>query len=104
MQRFGEKLRALRKQRGMTLEDLAVALGLATHSHLSNIEVGRKQPSLELAIKIVNECMPVFHPERLSNPRKIIKACLLFASDKFVKWQLRRCRFSRCARHDVVVR
>jgi transcriptional regulator with XRE-family HTH domain len=54
MKRFGEKLRALRKQRGMTLEDLAAALGLATHSHLSNIEVGRKQPSLELAIKIAD--------------------------------------------------
>ncbi len=54
MQRFGEKLRTLRKRRGMTLEELATALSLATHSHLSNIETGRKQPSLELAIKIAD--------------------------------------------------
>jgi len=54
MQRFGEKLRTLRKQRGMTLKELATALGLTTHSHLSNIETGRKQPSLELAIKIAD--------------------------------------------------
>jgi transcriptional regulator with XRE-family HTH domain len=54
MQRFGEKLRALRKQHGMTLEELALALGLTTHSHLSNIESGRKKPSLELAIKIAD--------------------------------------------------
>jgi transcriptional regulator with XRE-family HTH domain len=43
MQRFGEKLRALRKQHGMTLEELALALDLTTHSHLSNIESGRKK-------------------------------------------------------------
>jgi transcriptional regulator with XRE-family HTH domain len=54
MQRFGEKLRTLRKQRGMTLQELVLALGLATHSHLSNIESGRKKPSLELAIKIAD--------------------------------------------------
>jgi len=54
MQRFGEKLHTLRKQRGMTLKELATALGLTTHSHLSNIETGRKQPSLELAIKIAD--------------------------------------------------
>ena len=54
MQRFGEKVRALRKQQGMTLKQLAEALGLTTHSHLSNIETGRKQPSLELTIKIAN--------------------------------------------------
>jgi len=47
-------LHTLRKQRGMTLKELATALGLTTHSHLSNIETGRKQPSLELAIKIAD--------------------------------------------------
>ena len=54
MQRFGEKVRALRKQQGMTLKQLAEALGLTTHSHLSNIKTGRKQPSLELTIKIAD--------------------------------------------------
>ena len=47
-------MHTLRKQRGMTLKELATALGLTTHSHLSNIETGRKQPSLELAIKIAD--------------------------------------------------
>jgi transcriptional regulator with XRE-family HTH domain len=52
MQRFGEKLRALRKQRGMTMIELADALGYAAHSHLSEIENGKRAPSLKLAVKV----------------------------------------------------
>jgi transcriptional regulator with XRE-family HTH domain len=52
MQRFGEKLRTLRERRGMTLHELALALGLTNRSHISNLEAGRKKPSLELIIKI----------------------------------------------------
>ena len=51
MQRFGQKLRILRKQRGMTTQKLAIALGLTNHSHISNIEAGRKKPSAELVIR-----------------------------------------------------
>lgn len=51
-ERFGEKLRSLRKRDGMTLKELALATGLATHSHVSNIENGRKNPSLEFVIKV----------------------------------------------------
>ncbi|GAB4409173.1 MAG: hypothetical protein Fur0044_02680 [Anaerolineae bacterium] len=52
MQRFGEKLRKLRKQRGMTLTELAEVIGHTTHSHISELETGKRLPSLELAIKI----------------------------------------------------
>ncbi len=52
MERFGEKLRSLRKQDGMTLKELALATGLTTHSHVSNIEHGRKKPSLEFVIEV----------------------------------------------------
>ena len=52
MQRFGEKLRILRKQRGMTLKELAEILGYTTHSHISEFETGKRTPSLEVAIKI----------------------------------------------------
>ena len=52
MQRFGEKLRVLRKQRGMTLKELAEILGHTTHSHISELETGKRMPSLEVAIKI----------------------------------------------------
>src|SRR5262245_10876831 len=48
---FGDKLRTLRRQRGMTQSDLARHLGLASHSHVSYLERGLSAPSLELAIK-----------------------------------------------------
>lgn len=53
MQRFGEKLRTLRLRRGLTLQELARELGLHNHSHLSNIETGKRKPSADLIIKIV---------------------------------------------------
>jgi transcriptional regulator with XRE-family HTH domain len=52
MQRFGEKLRSLRQQRGMTLRELASALGYASHGHLNLVENGKKEPNLELLLKV----------------------------------------------------
>lgn len=52
MQRFGEKLYRLRKQRGMTITEVAQALGYAAHSHISEIENGRRAPSLKFAVKV----------------------------------------------------
>ncbi len=54
MQRFGEKVRALRKQRGVSLRVLAADLGLATHSHLDRIEAGENKPSADLILKIAD--------------------------------------------------
>lgn len=52
MQRFGEKLRTLREQQKVSLRQLAIELGFASHSHITNIEAGRKKPSAELALRI----------------------------------------------------
>lgn len=52
MQRFGEKLRTLRKRQGYTLKQLADKLGFDSHSYLSAVEFGKKQPSVELVVKI----------------------------------------------------
>lgn len=52
MDRFGEKVRALRSQRGLTLRDLASKLGYQTHSYLSEVESGKKMPTAELVLKI----------------------------------------------------
>lgn len=52
MDRFGEKLRALRLRRGLTLDQLATALGYRTHSYLSEVESGKKRPTAELALKV----------------------------------------------------
>ncbi len=52
MQRFGEKLRTLRTQRGMTLRELAAALGHRSHSHINEIEFGRRKPNVEFVMKV----------------------------------------------------
>ncbi len=50
--RFGEKLRTLRSYHQLTLAQLAKRLGYTTHSYLSEIEAGKKQPTAQLALKI----------------------------------------------------
>jgi transcriptional regulator with XRE-family HTH domain len=51
MKRFGEKLRFLREQHGMTQQGLADELGF-TQVHLHNLETGKKQPNVELVVKL----------------------------------------------------
>lgn len=51
MERFGKKLRALRKHHHITLKWLAVQLGYTSHSYISEIEAGYKIPT---AIFVLN--------------------------------------------------
>lgn len=50
--RFGEKLRSLRMSQGLTLQQLVRELGLTSHSHLSELENGKKLPTADLALKV----------------------------------------------------
>ena len=50
--RFGEKLRTLRNRRGLTLAQMADHLGYKAHGHLSEIESGKKLPTVGLALKV----------------------------------------------------
>lgn len=52
MQRFGEKLRKLRKKRKLTLVSLANELGYTTHSYLSEVEAGKKIPTAQFVLKV----------------------------------------------------
>jgi transcriptional regulator with XRE-family HTH domain len=54
MERFGEKLRALRKRNGLTLRQLAAMLGHSSHSYVTNLERGERKPSAEMAVKIAD--------------------------------------------------
>jgi transcriptional regulator with XRE-family HTH domain len=54
MQRFGEKLRALRTAHALTLQQLAAELGYATHAYISELEGGKKMPTAALVIKVAN--------------------------------------------------
>lgn len=51
---FGERLRQLRHARNLTQTDLAHRLGLARPGYISNLESGRKAPSLELVVRIAD--------------------------------------------------
>jgi transcriptional regulator with XRE-family HTH domain len=52
IKRFGQKLHTLRIQSGMTLKDLAVALGYTAHGYISEIEVGKKRPSIDFVLSL----------------------------------------------------
>lgn len=52
VKRFGEKLHALRTGRRITLKQLADALGLASHGYLSELEHGKKIPTVEFVLKL----------------------------------------------------
>ncbi|HEY4688612.1 MAG TPA: helix-turn-helix transcriptional regulator [Anaerolineae bacterium] len=54
IQRFGEKLRKLRTRRGLTLKELAAALGYIAHGHISELEAGKKMPTVEFVLKVAN--------------------------------------------------
>lgn len=49
---FSEKLRFLRQTHQLTQAELAHRLGLAKQGYISNLEAGRKAPSLELVLRI----------------------------------------------------
>lgn len=48
---LGRRIREKRLEKGMKQQDMAVAVGTATN-HLSDVERGRKKPSLELLMRI----------------------------------------------------
>jgi transcriptional regulator with XRE-family HTH domain len=50
--RFGEKLRKLRLQHNMTLKELAASAGYVAHGYISELEAGKKMPSLEFVVSI----------------------------------------------------
>ena len=52
MKRFGEKLRNLRKYHKVTLQRLAASLDYSTHSYISEIESGRKIPTVQFVLKV----------------------------------------------------
>ena len=52
MQRFGEKLKNLRKKHHITLKQLAEQLGYTTHSYLSELETGQKVPTAQFVLNV----------------------------------------------------
>ena len=52
IQRFGEKLHTLRTQKKLTLKELAYQLGHVAHGYISELEAGKKLPTVELVLSI----------------------------------------------------
>ncbi len=50
IERFGQKIRTLRCGRHLTLKQLAAALGYAAHGYLSELEAGKKTPTVEFTV------------------------------------------------------
>jgi len=53
MNKFGEKLRTLRKKRELTLRELGVMLGV-NHTHIVQLETGRRTPNAAMILKIAD--------------------------------------------------
>lgn len=54
MRLLGSKLRTLRSQHSLKQSELAQRLGIAQQAHISKLENGQKEPSLELIVQIAN--------------------------------------------------
>ena len=54
MSRFGERLRSLRIRHGLTLKGLADSLGYRTHGYISEIEAGKKAPSVSFLLAVAD--------------------------------------------------
>ena len=52
MNKFGDKLKALRIQRGLTLQGLAGMLGYRTHGYISELEAGKKAPTVSFVLAV----------------------------------------------------
>jgi transcriptional regulator with XRE-family HTH domain len=50
--KLGENLRALRIQHGLSQSDLATQVKIASRAYISNLEAGRKTPSLEILVQL----------------------------------------------------
>ncbi len=52
MPTFGEKLRKLRKRRGLSQADLALLLGYTDRSQIAFLELGQRNPTVEVVLKL----------------------------------------------------
>ena len=52
VQRFGEKLRTLRKRHKMTTTQLTAALGFVNDGYISLLENGKRMPNVGIALKV----------------------------------------------------
>jgi transcriptional regulator with XRE-family HTH domain len=64
-QLFGRRLRELRKERGLTQEELAESADLSGN-YISDLELGRKVPSLTILVRL-SQALDVATPDLLQS-------------------------------------
>jgi transcriptional regulator with XRE-family HTH domain len=52
IERFGEKIRALRLENNLTLQQFAESLGYSAHGYISELEAGKKSPTVEFVSSV----------------------------------------------------
>ncbi len=52
LRKFGEKLKALRLSKGLTLQEFAKAVGYHAHGYISELEAGKKTPTVEFVLAV----------------------------------------------------
>jgi transcriptional regulator with XRE-family HTH domain len=52
IRRFGEKLRTLRIERGMTVRELTSVLGYTGYGYIHGIELGKNKPTADLVLRV----------------------------------------------------
>ncbi len=50
--RFGEKIRKLRLEHKRTLKEFAASLGYSAHGYISEIEQGKKMPTVDFVLNV----------------------------------------------------
>ncbi len=51
---FGIVMRRLRIERGLSQEELAEKMGMVSHAHISRLESGKKQPTLDMVFRLAD--------------------------------------------------
>lgn len=54
LERFGEKLHTLRRTHHLTLKELANELGYTSYGYISELEAGKKLPTLQFALDVAD--------------------------------------------------
>ncbi len=52
LKRFGEKLKALRLSKGLTLRQFADSVGYSGYGYISELEAGKKTPTVEFVLSV----------------------------------------------------
>ncbi len=52
LRRFGEKLKALRLSKGLTLRQFADSMGYRAYGYISELEAGKKTPTVEFVLAV----------------------------------------------------